>query len=603
MTSEIRTVEESITAPCGGLTPPVASSQRFRGAVHRRELLDQERNHLLDVSRRCGVHDQSFNRCHERFDGQWPVVGCEVAGCQCLLQEAVVCGMHADVEFGNDLTVERAVMYGRDEVTSRYEVPDEPGQCRREICCSTLLGHGQTLIEEVFEGGNEQMVLGFEVPIDGIGGHAAIATDRRHGGRFEAVGKEELTCGSGQLFAFLYSGLGCPCRRHVPTHPSLLLIDDQEATTVPAKMFGSNDSKPAFPFDLDARELLAERRGQFLGWGMSRRTLAEAESRVADAWGEGPGGWVFEWSRLAEQHELRGAGRQASLAFGAAKFPALASDSRRAAYENQLRTFRSTGLTERHTVSVPYRGDDVDVVIHRYRARRARAALCLTGGVDTWKVELHRLAATMSRLGRLDITVFDMPGTGESTVPLAADADEIYAGVLNHIRVVGQPTGVMGISFGGLWAAKLALSGSVDFAIDLGGPVGSEDRSPDEIAALPNGMNGIIAHSLWLDQLPDRTELGLLIRDFSLRRELSAPAELPVPLLVVNGTDDPLLPAGDTEVFRRFDRATVWHVQGAGHCAAERFRSVVAGTLGWISNQVRSGPLNRAAVAAASALL
>lgn len=358
-----------------------------------------------------------------------------------------------------------------------------------------------------------------------------------------------------------------------------------------------------FHFDLNARDLLAERRGQFLGWGIARRTLAEAESRVTDTWNEGPGGWVFEWCRIARRLEDRGATLQASLAFGAAKFPVLGSDSRCDAYENQLRTFRSTSLAERHALSLPYRGDNIEVVTHRYRARRARAALCLTGGVDTWKVELHRLASTMSRLGRLDVTVFDMPGTGESTVPLAADADEIYAGVLNHIRSDIQPTGIMGISFGGLWAVKLALGGSVDFAIDLGGPVGSENRSLDELAALSNGMSGIIAHSLWLDHLPTQTELDGLFRDFSLRREISTTAELSVPLLVVNGLNDPYLPVSDTDVFRRFDRATVWGVKGAGHCAAERIRPVIAGTLGWISNQVRPRRLNRMAVATASALL
>ena len=161
----------------------------------------------------------------------------------------------------------------------------------------------------------------------------------------------------------------------------------------------------------------------------------------------------------------------------------------------------------------------------------------------------------------------------------------------------------MGISFGGLWAVKLALGGSVDFAIDLGGPVGSKDRSLDELAALSNGMSGIIAHSLQLDHLPSPTELNGLLRDFSLRQEISTTAELSVPLLAVNGRNDPYLPVSDTDVFRRFDRATVWCVKGAGHCAAERIRPVIAGTLGWISNQVKPKPLNRVAVAIASSLL
>ena len=125
---------------------------------------------------------------------------------------------------------------------------------------------------------------------------------------------------------------------------------------------------------------------------------------------------------------------------------------------------------------MPYRGQQTAVAVHLFSPPQAgkRPLVCLTGGVDTGKFELHRLAWILARCANLTVAAMDMPGTAESEVNLAPDSDVIYRGVLSELAQAldcGR-TAIIGLSFGDHWAAKLGRSKAVDAAINIGGPVG-----------------------------------------------------------------------------------------------------------------------------------
>src|SRR5262249_12244297 len=146
--------------------------------------------------------------------------------------------------------------------------------------------------------------------------------------------------------------------------------------------------------------------------------------------------------------------------------------------------------------------------------------IVLSGGVDTFKVELHRLAVVLCRLVGARVAAIDMPGTGETEGPLHPSSNRVYEQVLDAVAAgENVKRGVFGISFGGHWAATLALTGRVDAAIDLGGPVGSVPLDGEYVQRLPNGMTGIVANAMGLDALPSREDTERLIADFSLRRQ------------------------------------------------------------------------------------
>src|SRR5919108_136777 len=165
-----------------------------------------------------------------------------------------------------------------------------------------------------------------------------------------------------------------------------------------------------FTFSVDARELFAERRRQFRGWGVPDEVIEAVESRVTGVWEDGPGGWTTEWCRQAGELEAQERWLDAALTYGAARFPCLATAARVAAYERQLAAFARAidrapdGTVRQELVPVTYRETRLALPVHRYPSpqARARATLLLTGGVDTWKVELHRMAGIVAQALRLD---------------------------------------------------------------------------------------------------------------------------------------------------------------------------------------------------------
>ncbi len=355
----------------------------------------------------------------------------------------------------------------------------------------------------------------------------------------------------------------------------------------------------AFTFPLDPRELFAERSRQFRGWGIPAAIIERLRARVDDAWRDGPGGWTTEWVREAESAERAGRRLLAAACFGGAKFPSLVTASRREAYRRQIGCYLAAAHDfschfERRAIDVTYRGATTTIQTHLFSPRSEGVddapVVILSGGVDTWKIELHRIALLFTRLGGFRVAAIDMPGTGESPVPLAPDADAIYRGVIEQLRN-GDRGGrtraaAFGLSAGGPWAAKLALTGAVDAAVDLGGPVGAASRDGAALMRMPNGMPGIVANAVGLDTLPPPAEAESLVELFSLRAQgLLTPRPTP-PILAVNGTDDAYVPAGDLEVFREFPDATVWAVPSASHCAAERIVPVLLAATLWLRVQL-----------------
>ncbi|RAS15792.1 alpha/beta fold hydrolase [Paraburkholderia bryophila] len=342
-----------------------------------------------------------------------------------------------------------------------------------------------------------------------------------------------------------------------------------------------------FVFPLAPRELFNERRDQFMAWGIPRTVIGRVEPRVTDNWREGPGGWAYEWSQEAA---AAAAGKQWQLAaalYGAARFPVICTPLRHDALRQQVRCFMLASIgfpTHFERVEVQATDDATTrIPIHLYRPKQRGdyPLVCLTGGVDTGKMELHRFALALARYGRFTVAAMDMPGTGETDMPLRADCDSVYRAVLTQIGGRAKKA-IVGISFGGHWAAKLALQGEVDAAIDWGGPIGAARIDANRASRLPNGMTGIIANAARLPGMPDIAGTERLLQMFSLKDQGLLERSDCAPLLAVNGARDPYIPAGDVQVFHRYPSAQVWLLEGLGHCAAEAAGRVVPGMLAWL---------------------
>jgi esterase FrsA len=353
-----------------------------------------------------------------------------------------------------------------------------------------------------------------------------------------------------------------------------------------------------FVFPVETEDWFEERTSQFISLGIPRKVVNSVRAKVSDPWADEPGGWVYEWSQAAERARSEGDHLLAVHCYGAAKFPTLNTPSREAAFAKQLDEYKIASRRfkpefRRQTVAADYRRGTTAVPVHVFRRRRRRlnSLLVLTGGVDTLKMDLHFLANMIAQRTGLTVAAMDMPGTGESEVALAQDADEIYASVAQTLRSEfhADRVGIFGLSFGGHWAAKLAITRAVDAAIDLGGPVGANQRDGAKALQLPNGMAGIVGNALKLDGLPDEAGVATILSTFSLGEQGLLDNDEVAPLLAVNGDLDEYVPLEDTLVFAGQRNTTAWVVKNTTHCAVEKIQPVGTAAVAWMVNQLLDG--------------
>ncbi|WP_410210140.1 alpha/beta fold hydrolase [Aquirhabdus sp.] len=344
-----------------------------------------------------------------------------------------------------------------------------------------------------------------------------------------------------------------------------------------------------FTFPVDTRDLFEERSRQFAKWGMPSSTIRRVQARVNDNWREGPGGWAYEWMQEAEAAERKGLFMQASMIYGAARFPTAVTPLRELALKRQAACFeraadRIPGHFERRHIALACAGGQ-SVPVHIYAPDDSgkQPLVLLSGGVDSGKSELHRMALLLARVGRFRVAAVDMPGTCESRAAmlLKPDAEQLYLELLRILAPTG-PVGVMGVSFGGHWAAKLALMDAVDAVVNFGGPVTVFETGGKFLRSLPNGMPGIVSNAYGLAAMPDDVEIDAIMEPFSLRRQGLLEGDKCSPMLVVNGENDQYIPQHDSRMFARYPGNQVWLMRGMTHCAAEGVARILPAMIAWL---------------------
>jgi len=343
----------------------------------------------------------------------------------------------------------------------------------------------------------------------------------------------------------------------------------------------------SYQWPLNAQVLFGERYAQMINTGLPVDDVDAVRSAITDMWADSPGGWVFEWSRLAGSYADAGSHQQAALAYGWAKFPTLADEPKCVALANQLEQYQlaapgfGVGF-QRQVLELPYRGGTTAAPVHLLTPFDLPAdgpVVIASGGVDTWKMDLHGLMVMLALGLRVRVLAFDIAGTGESSVPMTGSGGaEIVHGLVAHARTLGN--GVVahvGISMGGYYSARSGLAGEVDAAVVLGGPVEAAfaGAGPSQF-----GMDGIIGNALGFDQPPGPEELLARLAEFSLRPLLDQGGN--APMLVINGADDVHVPQHDTLVFQGRRDTAVELIPGTGHCAVTKLPEVFSTVLGWL---------------------
>lgn len=351
-----------------------------------------------------------------------------------------------------------------------------------------------------------------------------------------------------------------------------------------------------FTFHADPMAIVKERTAQFVSLGIPASVISDVSTRLNDLWENRSGGWPYEWSCAARAFETRGDFLLSSLLYGVAKYPCLGNSAHAEAYHLQLENYIRAAANfsqrfERRLLSVSYRQDTTKVAIHLLSEQgldTAAPVVLMLGGVDTWKMDIHNSAAQVSKILGAHIALLDMPGVGESEVPNAPDGDAILDGVVRQLRPIGNGRiGILAFSFGGLWAVKLALTGRVDAAAAIGAGISSSFER-DNLSRIPNGMPGIFGNSLFRDApFSSLDDFAGAMAPFSLREQgLYDWNRSTVPLLLVNGKEDPYIPRDDVTDFRARPNTVTRLVDGATHCAAEQMHSLMPWIIRWLKENL-----------------
>ena len=344
----------------------------------------------------------------------------------------------------------------------------------------------------------------------------------------------------------------------------------------------------SFQWPVDPQELFGERYPQMINTGLPARAVDAVRAAITDMWADSQGGWVYEWSKLAASYAEAGSHQQAALAYGWAKFPTLADESKRAAQASQLEQYllAAPGFGvdfRREVLELPYQGGTTTVPVHIFAPFDVPAdgpVVIASGGVDSWKMDLHGMMVMLALGLRARVLAFDIAGTGESEVSMSgAGGAEIVSGLVEHARGLGN--GVVahvGISMGGYYSARSGLAGEVDAAVVVGGPVEAafSGEGPTRF-----GMAGIIGNALGFDAPPTQEQLSAMFPELSLRPLLDQ--DVNAPMLVINGADDVHVPQHDTLVFEGRRDTVVELIADAPHCATTKLPEVFTTIIGWLS--------------------
>jgi esterase/lipase len=109
-------------------------------------------------------------------------------------------------------------------------------------------------------------------------------------------------------------------------------------------------------------------------------------------------------------------------------------------------------------VAIPFQRKEI--VGHLRLPKKLPAPLIMHwGGIDNWKEERHTFAERFVKEG-WGCFVLDSPGTGECPMLASTDAHQVHVAALDYLtkrhEVDANRIAVVGASFGGYWATKLA---------------------------------------------------------------------------------------------------------------------------------------------------
>ncbi len=319
-----------------------------------------------------------------------------------------------------------------------------------------------------------------------------------------------------------------------------------------------------------------------------RAKIADVESVLSNLTSKDPERWAKEWSRVAKPYEDAGArheqdGRfkeacaaylQAYTYYATGRYPVPHTPGKIECFRKSLELYERAGryfepALER--IEIPY-GDKAIPAYLRFRRDGAKHPIVINfGGIDGFKAEAFEYEEAIQRAG-LTTCAIDMPGVGESPVKASTTAHSLFSAVIDYLEkrseVDSQRIGMVGRSFGGYWAAKMAFveAKRLRASVVWGGGVHhffQEDWLRESTNAESYLMDHDIARCM-IFGVRNIDELAQVFPSMSLKSQgwLEKPS---CAMLIVNGKEDLQTPIEDLYILLEYGTPKSARVFPGGH--------------------------------------
>ena len=309
---------------------------------------------------------------------------------------------------------------------------------------------------------------------------------------------------------------------------------------------------------------------------------------LANLTSQDPELWAREWARVANDYEakaadLERAGKlseardayiQAYAYYAAGRYPTPHTPGKMACFRKSLEMYEKAGkyftpVLER--VEIPFADSRIPLYVRVPADDRKHAIVINFGGIDSFKAESYEYDEGLQAAGMATCAV-DMPGVGECPVKASAHADAIFSAVIDYLErrpdIDARLIAIMGRSFGGYWAAKMAHveAQRLRAAVVWGGGVHYFFQH-DWLHQSTHAESYLMDHDIARCRIFGVDTLADLARpwsELSLKDQgwLDKPS---CPMLIVNGKNDLQTPIADLYLLLEHGTAKAARVFPGGH--------------------------------------
>jgi len=319
-----------------------------------------------------------------------------------------------------------------------------------------------------------------------------------------------------------------------------------------------------------------------------RAKQRDVESVLERLTSKDPELWAAEWSRVATPYEAAAAkdeqaGRienaresylMAYTYYAIGRYPVPHTSGKVDCFRKSLQLYEKAGQyfsPPLERVSIPYGDKTIPAYLRVPHKSGKQPGVINFGGIDSFKAECCEYDEALLEAG-LGTCAVDMPGVGECPIKGSTTADSLYSAVIDYLaqrsEIDAERIAILGRSFGGYWAAKMAYVAAkrLRAAIVWGGGIHYMFQA-DWLRESTHADSYLMDHDIARCSafgVKSLDELGEIFPSLSLKAQgwLDKPS---CPMLIVNGKDDRQTPIADLYILLEYGEPKSARVFPGGH--------------------------------------